>query len=115
MGETTASPSASNASGRPPEARWAKPVAPALAGSSRTVLDGPFAETKALVAGYWLWQVRSLDEAIEWVRRCPNPHAEECEIEIRPVFEADDFGEAFTPGLREQEDRLRQTIESQRG
>ena len=78
-----------------------------FSGPSRTVIDGPFAETKELVAGFWLWQVRSMDEAIEWVRRCPNPHAEDCEIEIRPVFEADDFGEAFTPELREQEDRLR--------
>jgi hypothetical protein len=83
-------------------------------GSSRTVIDGPFAETKELIAGFWLWQVRSMDEAIEWARRCPNPHREDCEIEIRPVFEADDFGEAFTPELREQEDRLRSEIDSQR-
>ena len=76
-------------------------------GASRTVVDGPFAETKELVAGFWLWQVRSMDEAIEWVRRCPNPHEGHCEIEIRPVFEAEDFGEAFTPELREQEQRLR--------
>jgi len=76
-------------------------------GASRTVIDGPFTETKELVAGFWLWQVRSMDEAIEWVRRCPNPHADDCEIEIRPVFEADDFGEAFTPELRAQEERLR--------
>ena len=82
------------------------------AGSSRTVVDGPFAETKELIAGFWLWQVRSMDEAIEWARRCPNPHAEDCEIEIRPVFEADDFGEAFTPELREQEDRLRNEIDA---
>ena len=78
-----------------------------FSGASRTVIDGPFAETKELVAGFWLWQVRSMDEAIEWLRRCPNPHPEDCEIEIRPVFEADDFGEAFTPELREQEERLR--------
>jgi hypothetical protein len=78
-----------------------------FSGTSRAVLDGPFAETKELIAGFWLWQVRSMDEAIQWVRRCPNPHAEDCEIEIRPAFEADDFGEAFTPELREQEDRLR--------
>jgi len=78
-----------------------------FSGASRTVIDGAFTETKELVAGFWLWQVRSMDEAIEWVRRCPNPHPEDCEIEIRPVFEADDFGEAFTPELREQEDRLR--------
>jgi hypothetical protein len=75
-------------------------------GADRTVIDGPFTETKELVAGFWLWQVRSLEEAIEWVRRCPNPHPEECEIEIRPVFELDDFGEALTPELREQEERL---------
>ncbi len=76
-------------------------------GAQRRVVDGPFAETKELIAGFWLWQVRSLDEAIEWVRRCPNPHNGPSEIEIRPLFEADDFGEAFTPELREQEDRLR--------
>ena len=80
----------------------------------RSVVDGPFAETKELVAGFWLWQVRSLDEAIEWARRCPNPHAEDCEVEIRPVFGADDFGEAFTPELREQEDRLRADLEARR-
>jgi hypothetical protein len=78
-----------------------------FAGASRSVIDGPFAETKELVAGYWLWQVRSMEEAIEWVQRCPNPMPGDSEIEIRPVFEADDFGEAFTPELREQEDRLR--------
>ncbi|MBL8288665.1 MAG: YciI family protein [Rubrivivax sp.] len=76
-------------------------------GAARTVTDGPFAETKELLAGFWLWQVRSMDEAVEWLRRCPNPHDEPCELEIRPVFEADDFGEAFTPELREQEERLR--------
>ena len=81
-------------------------------GASRTVVDGPFAETRELVAGFWLWQVRSMDEAIEWVRRCPNPHEGPCEIEIRPVFEADDFGEAFTPELREQEQRLRDATEA---
>ncbi|MCR6685877.1 YciI family protein [Pseudoxanthomonas sp.] len=75
-------------------------------GSRRTVVDGPFAETKELVAGFWLWQVRSMEEAIEWARRCPNPHPEDCEIEIRPVFEAEDF-DALAPGLREQERRLR--------
>jgi hypothetical protein len=82
-----------------------------FAGKDRTVVDGPFAETKELVAGYWLWQVRSMDEAIEWVRRCPNPFDGPSEIEIRPIYEADDFGEAFTPELREQEERLRETIE----
>ena len=78
-----------------------------FSGKSRTVVDGPFAETKELVAGFWLWQVRSMDEAIEWVRRCPNPMPGDSEIEIRPVFEAEDFGEAFTPELRAQEDELR--------
>ncbi len=79
-----------------------------FSGKDRTVVDGPFAESKELVAGFWLWQVRSLDEAIEWVKRCPNPHADDCEIEIRPVFEDDDFGAEFTPELREQEQRLRE-------
>jgi hypothetical protein len=79
-------------------------------GPSRRVIDGPFAETKELIAGFWLWQVRSLEEAIEWVRRCPNPHPTPCEIEIRPLYEADDFGEAFTPELREQEERLRMRL-----
>ena len=78
-----------------------------FSGTSREVVDGPFAETKELVAGFWLWQVRSMDEAIEWVRRCPNPHAGPSEIEIRPVFEEEDFGAEFTPELREQERRLR--------
>jgi hypothetical protein len=77
-----------------------------FSGASRTVIDGPFAETKELVAGFWLWQVKSLDEAIAWVKRCPNPMPGESEIEIRPVFEAADFGEAFTPELREQEERI---------
>ena len=79
-------------------------------GPQRRVIDGPFAETKELIAGFWMWQVRSLDEAIEWVRRCPNPHASPCEIEIRPLFETDDFGEAFTPELREQEAQLRERL-----
>ena len=83
-----------------------------FAGPKRTVVDGPFTETKELVAGFWLWQVKSMDEAIEWVKRCPNPMAEESEIEIRPVFEADDFGTEFTPELRAQEDRLRAEIEA---
>ena len=78
-----------------------------FSGKDRTVIDGPFTETKELIAGFWLWKVDSLQEAIEWVKRCPNPHAEECEIEIRPVFADDDFGEAFTPELREQEARIR--------
>ena len=73
----------------------------------RTVIDGPFAETKELIAGFWLWQVRSMEEAIEWVKRCPNPHEEDGEIEIRQVFEAADFGAELTPELREQEERIR--------
>ncbi|MFZ6647099.1 YciI family protein [Undibacterium sp. TJN25] len=78
-----------------------------FSGSKRDVVDGPFTETKELIAGFWLWQVKSREEAIEWVKRCPNPTGEECEIEIRQVFEAEDFGEEFTPELREQEERLR--------
>ena len=79
-----------------------------FSGAKRTVIDGPFAETKELVAGYWLWQCKSKEEAIEWVKRCPNPMpGEESEIEIRQVFEADDFGAGFTPELRKQEERLR--------
>ena len=78
-----------------------------FSGAQRTVIDGPFAETKELIAGFWLWRVKSKEEAIEWVKRCPNPHNEECEIEIRRVFEAEDFGVEFTPELREQEKRLR--------
>src|SRR5437899_2220668 len=73
-----------------------------FSGKNRTVIDGPFAETKELVAGFWLWQVKSLQEAIDWVKRCPNPHNEEGAIEIRPVFEAADFGEALTPELKKQ-------------
>jgi hypothetical protein len=78
-----------------------------FSGANRMVVDGPFAETKELVAGFWLWQVKSKEEAIEWVKRCPNPTGEESEIEIRQVFEAEDFGAEFTPELREQEERLR--------
>ena len=76
-------------------------------GTKRSVTDGPFAETKELVAGFWIWQVRSMEEAIEWVKRCPNPTGAESEIEIRPVFEPEDFGEAMTPALKEQEERIR--------
>jgi hypothetical protein len=77
-------------------------------GAKRTVIDGPFAETKELIAGFWLWQLKSKEEAIEWVKRCPNPFPTgESEIEIRQVFEADDFGEAFTPELRQAEERIR--------
>jgi len=79
-------------------------------GSKRTVTDGPFAETKELIAGFWLWQVKSREEAIAWVKRCPNPMQGESEIEIRQVFEAEDFGAEFTPELREQEERLRAQI-----
>ena len=82
-----------------------------FAGSKRTVIDGPFTETKELVAGFWLWQVKSMEEAVEWVKRCPNPMPTESEIEIRPVFEADDFGAEFTPELREQEERQRARAE----
>ena len=74
-----------------------------FSGAKRTVIDGPFTETKELIAGFWLWQVRSVEEAIEWVKRCPNPHEGEAEIEIRQVFEAEDFGPALTPELRKQE------------
>ena len=84
-------------------------------GNQRSVVDGPFVETRELVAGFRLWQVRSMDEDIEWVRRCPNRHAEDCEVGIRPVFEADDFGEAFTPELREQEDRRADKDQIDRG
>ena len=81
-----------------------------FSGSRRTVIDGPFAETKELIAGFWIWQVKSKDEAIEWVKRCPNPMPGESEIEIRQVFEAEDFGAEFTPELREQEERLRNAV-----
>jgi hypothetical protein len=81
-----------------------------FSGDKRTVIDGPFAETKELIAGYWLWQVKSKEEAIEWVKRCPNPMPGESEIEIRQVFEAEDFGAEFTPELREQEERLRAQV-----
>ena len=82
-----------------------------FSGTKRTVVDGPFAETKELVAGFWLWQVRSREEAIEWLKRCPNPHDEETEVEIRQVFEAEDFGAEFTPELRQQEERIRAQAE----
>src|SRR5215204_5885249 len=85
-----------------------------FSGDDRNVVDGPFAETKELVAGYWLWQVRDMDEAVEWAKRCPNPTGEESVLELRPVFETDDFGEVLTPELRAQEERLRsQTAERQ--
>lgn len=85
-----------------------------FSGSKRTVIDGPFAETKELLAGFWLWQVKSKEEAIEWVKRCPNPHNEETEVEIRQLFEAEDFGAELTPELREQDERLRATIAEKR-
>jgi hypothetical protein len=83
-----------------------------FSGDQRTVTDGPFAETKELVAGFWLIQVKSREEAIEWVKRCPNPMPGESEIEIRQVFEAEDFGDEFTPELREQEERVRAQAEA---
>jgi hypothetical protein len=86
-----------------------------FAGKKRTVIDGPFTETKELIAGFWLWQVRSIEEAVEWVKRCPNPQEEECELEIRQVFEAEDFGEHMTPELRKQEDQLRAKISEKKG
>ena len=82
-----------------------------FAGKDRIVSRGPFPDTDQLVAGFWIWQVKSLDEAIAWVKRCPNPHNDDSEIEIRPLFAAEDFGEAFTPELREQEQRLRKQLE----
>jgi hypothetical protein len=85
----------------------------AFDGPNRTVTDGPFAETKELVAGFWIWEVKDMDEAVEWVKRCPNPMPGPSEIEIRPIFEAEDFGAEFTPELREQEDRLRDQLETQ--
>jgi hypothetical protein len=91
-----------------------KGVRVVFSGSERKVIDGPFAETKELLAGYWLWQVKSLDEAIEWAKRIPNPTGESGVVELRPVFEADDFGEALTPELREQEARLREQAEANR-
>lgn len=83
-----------------------------FSGSQRSVTDGPFIETKELVAGFWLWEVASLAECIEWVKRCPNPMPGDSEIEIRQIYAAEDFGEAFTPELREQEERLRARLES---
>jgi hypothetical protein len=86
-----------------------------FSGGKKSVVDGPFAETKEIIAGFWLWQVRSIDEAIEWVRRCPDPMpGEEATLEIRPVFEAEDFGAELTPELRAQEEKLRAELERQR-
>lgn len=84
-----------------------------FSGSKRSVVDGPFAESKELVAGFWIWKVKSMAEAVEWVKRCPNPHEGECEIEIRPIFEMEDFGAELTPELRAQEERQRAEIERQ--
>ena len=81
-----------------------------FSGEKRTVIDGPFSETKELIAGYWLWQLRSMEEAVEWVKRCPSPHEGESEIEIRQVFEAEDFGAELTPELRKREERLRNQV-----
>jgi hypothetical protein len=83
-----------------------------FSGSERKVIDGPFAETKELLAGYWVWQVKSMDEAIEWVKRIPNPEGEHAIVEIRPVFEADDFGDELTPELRDREQRMREQTEA---
>ena len=86
-----------------------------FSGTKRTIVDGPFTETKELIAGFWLWQVKSMDEAVAWVQRCPNPHLSDSVIEIRPIMTAEDFGETFTPELREQEERMRAKLaESQR-
>jgi hypothetical protein len=92
----------------------AKGARVAFSGKSRVVTDGPFAETKELIAGYWMWEVASMKEAIDWVKRCPNPHNDDSVIEIRPVFEAEDFGAALTPELREREERLRADAEARR-
>ncbi|PXX31148.1 MULTISPECIES: YciI family protein [Burkholderia] len=83
-----------------------------FSGKNRTVIDGPFAETKELVAGYWLWQVKSMEEAVEWVKRCPNPMPGDSDIEIRPLFELEEFGDDFTPELQQQEARIRAEIDA---
>ena len=85
-----------------------------FSGKKRTVIDGPFAETKEVIAGFWIWNIKSKEEAIEWVKRCPNPHDEETDVEIRQIFEAEDFGAEFTPELREQEQRIREQIEGKK-
>ncbi|AXK63296.1 YciI family protein [Burkholderia sp. IDO3] len=85
-----------------------------FSGNERTVIDGPFAETKELVAGYWLWEVKSMEEAVEWVKRCPNPMPTDSDIEIRGIFSLEDFGDAFTPELQEQEARLRAEMDGKR-
>jgi hypothetical protein len=78
-----------------------------FSGAQRSIIDGPFAETKELLAGFWIWNCQSMNEAVEWLKKCPNPHAEEADVEIRPIFSAEDFGDAFTPELQEQEARQR--------
>lgn len=85
-----------------------------FSGKDRSVIDGPFTESKDLIAGYWLWRVKDMDEAVAWLKKCPNPHPGESEVEIRPVFEAEDFGEAFTPELRAQEERVFKMAPEQR-
>ena len=85
----------------------------AFSGTQRKVIDGPFAETKELIAGFWIWQVKSMDEAVEWLKRCPNPHAEDCDVEIRPIFSAEDFAENLTPELREREAKIAAELERQ--
>lgn len=85
-----------------------------FSGERRTVIDGPFTETKELIAGFWLWQVRSMEEAVEWVKRCPNPHEGEAEIEIRQVFEPEDFGSELTPELRRGEERIRAQVDAKK-
>lgn len=85
-----------------------------FSGRNITVTDGPFAETKELMAGFWIWKCASMDEAVEWAKKCPNPTGEESQLEIRQVFDAEDFGEAYTPEIREREDRMRQQVESKK-
>ena len=85
-----------------------------FSGTKRSVIDGPFTESKELIAGFWLWQVRSMEEAVEWLKRCPNPHGEETEVEIRPIFEMADFEAQFTPELRKQEERLRKQVSAKK-
>ena len=85
-----------------------------FSGKNRTVIDGPFTETKELIAGFWLWNVKSMQEAIAWLKRCPNPHPEDTEVEIRPVFEAADFGDALTPEVKQQEERLRTQLQNRK-
>jgi hypothetical protein len=85
-----------------------------FSGEKRSVIDGPFTETKELIAGFWIWQVRSMEEAVEWLKRCPNPHCEDSEVEIRPFFEAADFGENLTPEAKERDQRLREQMTAKR-